>query len=60
MCGIPGSYGKFIFNFIKIAMLFPQVAASFYMPMLCMTVPISLHPCQHLLLSFFFFQLWSF
>ena len=46
--------GKFIFNFLKIAILFPQVTASFYIPTLCISVSIIPLPYQHLLLFFFF------
>ena len=48
--------GKFIFNFLKIAILFPQVTASFYIPTLCISVSIFPLPYQHLLLFFFFFS----
>lgn len=51
MCGMAGLFGKF--NFLKIAILFPQVTASFYIPTLCISVSIFPCPYQHLLLFFF-------
>ena len=50
MCGMAGLFGKF--NFLKIAILFPQVTSSFYIPTLCISVSIFPCPYQHLLLYF--------
>lgn len=46
---IAGSYGNFMLNFLRIWQTFSKWLCHFAFPPACLRVPISLHPCQHLL-----------
>ena len=49
--GILGSYGKYIFNFIRNCQTLSKVVVPFYFHQQCMGVPVVLFPLQHLLMS---------
>ena len=52
--GIAESYGNSMFNFLRTAKLFYSSWTILHSHQQCMTVPITPHPCQHLVLSVFF------
>ena len=52
--GIAESYGNSMFNFLRTAKVFYSSRTSLHSHQQCMTVPITPHPCQHLVLSVFF------
>ena len=52
--GIAESYGNSMFNFLRTAKLFYSSCTILHPHQQCMTVPITPHPCQHLVLSVFF------
>ena len=51
--GISGSYGNYVFNFLKTAYFFHSSCTILYSHPECPRIPISLPSCQHLLLSVF-------
>lgn len=54
--GIAGSSGKFMFDFLRNCQaVFQRGCIILYSCQQCIKVPISLHPHQHVLLSFFYY-----